>query len=340
MLSIPNELSDFLSVPRKIVIITHYNPDGDAIGSSLGLYNALLQKQHNVNVIVPNEFPTFLKWIEGSDKILNFANNKQEAADTICAAEMVFCLDFNSLSRLDEIAKCFEHCGNNIVMIDHHPEPDNFAKHTFSVTEKSSTCELVFEFLESIGWQETISKNVAECLMTGIMTDTGCFVHNSSHPRTYEIMAALTRTGADKDFIYSQVFDNYSFNRLQLMGYCLNEKLVYMPQYHVAYMSLSRKEQNRFSMQTGDTEGFVNIPFSIKGIWVTALFTEKQDKIRISFRSKGKFAVNKFSETYFNGGGHHNAAGGESKLGMKETLRRFEELIIKHADEIKEPHHE
>lgn len=340
MLAIPKSLSDFLSVSHNLVIITHYNPDGDAIGSSMGLYNALIQKGHTVQVIVPNEQPPFLQWMSGCCEILNFTDKKDKCLERLNQAEMVFCLDFNATSRIDKLEEHIKTLCCPTVMLDHHPYPSNFATYNISDIDKSSTCELVFDFLDALGWNDVINKTVAECLLTGIMTDTGCFVHNASNPRTYEVMAELVRTGADKNDIYNRVFDNYSFDRMKLLGYCLNEKLVYLPQYHVAYMSLTRDEQNKFNMQTGDTEGIVNIPFSIKGIWITAFFSEKNDKIRISFRSKGSFAVNKFSELYFEGGGHHNAAGGESKLTMPETLARFEQLIQNHAHEITEPYNE
>lgn len=337
MLNIPINLSQFLSTPHKLVIITHFNPDGDAIGSSMGLYNALIQKQHSVHVIIPNEQPQFLRWMSGCNTIFNFSDKKEQSLQLLNQAEMVFCLDFNATNRIDKLEEHLKTLTCPTVMLDHHPYPANFATYNFSAIEKSSTCEVVFDFISELGWLDVVNKTVAECLMTGIMTDTGCFVHNSSNPRTYEIMSVLLSTGADKNDIYNRVFDNYSFDRMKLLGYCLNEKLVYLPEYHVAYMSLTREEQNRFNMQTGDTEGIVNIPFSIKGIWVTAFFSEKNDNIRISFRSKGNFAINHFSEKYFNGGGHHNAAGGESKLSMPETLKRFEELIKQHANEITQP---
>jgi phosphoesterase RecJ-like protein len=332
-LTIPEQLKEILAKPCPITIVTHYNPDGDALGSSLGLLNALEQKGHTVSVVVPNQVPPFLTWMKGMDKVWNFATHTSEARDALLAADLVFCLDFNALKRIDEVEPCFLQV-KKTVMIDHHPFPSNFADFNFSCPDKSSTCELVYEFLCNLGWQDVVNKNVAECLLTGIITDTGNFAHNSSNPRTFEVVAHLLETDIDKDYIHSKVFDNYSFNRMKLMGYCLNEKMVYLPKYHTAYLTITKEEQDKFQFEPGDSEGFVNIPFTIRDVFVTALFTEKKDHIRISFRSKGNFGVNKLAELYFNGGGHKNAAGGETKTSMEQAVKFFEEIISKYENEI------
>lgn len=334
VLSIPQSLRTLLETPQQVVIITHQNPDGDAIGSSMGLCNMLLKKGHQVHVVVPNEYPVYLRWMQHNELILDFIRQKKSASQLICSASLVFFVDFNSIKRMDEISKVLD-CSNAVrVLIDHHPYPQIKVDYAFSYINVSSTCELICDFFREMGWLPELDKNIAECLLTGIMTDTGCFMHASSSAATFINVAELLAVGADKDRIYNSVFNNYSYHRMRLMGYCLSQKLVYLPHYKTAYMSLTKEELDRFQFETGDTEGFVNIPFSIRGVVVTALFVEKRDFIKISFRSKGDYAINAFSEKYFGGGGHKNAAGGESRISMDETLTKFQQLIAQHAQEI------
>lgn len=324
-----------LSGVSRITLLTHVNPDGDAIGSLLGLYWYLHKRGFNVSIVIPNEFPFFLDWLPASEKILVYEQEPEKSIEEITHADILFCLDFNEPDRLGKLCQAFTQMSVPKILVDHHPEPHDFTDFVISDAEAGSTAELIYDLICRISGKNWVDKNIAECLFTGIMTDTGCFSYNSSLPGTYLVVADLLATGINKDEIYTKVYDNYSSDRMRLLGYSLNEKMVIIPEYHTAYISLSQEELKRFNHVVGDTEGFVNYPFSIKGIRLTALFVEKEGYVKISFRSKGDFEINKFSEKYFNGGGHKNAAGGESNLSLEETLKRFEELLPLYANELK-----
>jgi bifunctional oligoribonuclease and PAP phosphatase NrnA len=319
-------LQDQLSEPQKILIITHQNPDGDAIGSALGLYNALKGQGHQIDVMIPNQCPEFLTWMPGKQAITVFNQAVDKAKKIIENASLIFCVDFNSLPRIADVELPVRNSSAFKVLIDHHPQPEDFADICLSDTSVSSTAELIYEFIDVI-FPEKINLEAATCLFAGIYTDTGGFNHNSSTPRTFEIVAALLKLGINKDEIIGNIYDNYSEYRLRLMGYCLNDKMQVFGDFHTAYISLDKSEMDRFHFEKGDTEGFVNLPLSIKGICFSALFTENTDYIRISFRSKGSFDVNQFARDHFNGGGHRNAAGGKSYVSMSETLATFTHLL-------------
>jgi phosphoesterase RecJ-like protein len=221
------------------------------------------------------------------------------------------------------------------IMVDHHPDPADLAEYSILDTKASSTAELVYRLICDLGGQDLVERAIAECLFVGIMTDTGCFSYNSSNPETYRIIAELLKKDIDKDRIYSLVYDNYSTDRMRLLGYSLKDKMVVLPELRTAYISLKKEDLRTYSHKTGDTEGFVNYPFTIRDIRISALFLEREDHIKISFRSKGNFRINKFAQKYFNGGGHMNAAGGEYFGSMEDTLSRFEKRIANYADEIK-----
>jgi phosphoesterase RecJ-like protein len=313
--------------PRRIAIITHTNPDGDAIGSSLGLYNILVNAGHVADVITPNAYPSFLHWLPGNDKVIICSENKEAALKKIMKAEIIFSIDFNELKRIKQFHKPVEDSGAYKVMIDHHPKPESFADFTMNDVSVSSTAELVYIFTTSLGLKKYINTEAAICLFTGIMADTGCFSYNSSNKNTYLIIADLLEYKFSKDEIYYNLYDNFTVNRMRLLGYALNKKLEILPEYNTAIISLTGKELENYKFQTGDTEGFVNYPLSIKNICFSAFFTEREDHIKISFRSKGDFAVNEFSEKHFNGGGHLNAAGGESYTTMEKTIEKFKKLL-------------
>lgn len=322
------EAGKLLASKKKIAVLTHTNPDGDAIGSLLGLGLFLKAMGHDVQVMTPNPYPEFLQWLPGNGEVVIFTRRKAKAIRIIEEAEIIFCLDFNASNRFEGLETCLQSAKGIKILIDHHPHPQPEYDLLFSNTAVSSTAELVYEFMEGTGKKDLISKEIAECLYVGIMTDTGNFSFNSSEMRTFEIVAALLNLGIEKDKIYSLVYDNFSENRMRLLGYCLSEKMVVLPEYHTAYISLNQEEQQRFKFDTGDSEGFVNYPLSIKGIIFSALLTEQKDKsIRISFRSKGSFATNVFAETHFEGGGHKNASGGKSLLPLNETISKFEALL-------------
>ncbi len=332
--SLYGKLKKVLTPPFKITLITHVNPDGDAIGSMLGLYWFLLKKGCQVSMAVPNGFPQFLDWMEGADRILVFSKQQEKVKEELEKADMVFCLDFNEPGRLGGIRPILEELDATKILVDHHPDPDCFADHSFSVQEVSSTAELVYQLIEGLGDTELVDTVISECLFVGIMTDTGCFSFNSSLPRTFEIVGELLLRGIDKDRIYSLVYDNYSEDRMRLLGYILQQKMVILPEHRTAYISLARDELKKFKHEKGDTEGFVNYPFSVSNIRVSALFIEKEDHIKISFRSKGDFPINTFAQQFFNGGGHKNAAGGESYEELGDTVMKFENLIGQYSDEI------
>lgn len=329
-----NEIKELLSLSKNIVIITHYDSDGDAIGSALGLYIFLKKKHHKVNIVVPNNYPEFLQWLPENNKILIFSKQKKEVVKLIAQAEIIFNIDYNELSRVKDIEPFIRAANITNILIDHHPDPEPYADYIISDTSVSSTAELVFEFINLSGAQHLLDKSIAECLFTGIMTDTGAFSFNSSLPRTYQIVAELLSLGIDKDKIYSNIYDNFSEHRMKFLGYCLNEKMVIIPEYNTAFISLTKEELKKYKFTPGDSEGFVNYPLSVKGIVFSAIFIEKGALTKISFRSKGNFAVNKFARKYFEGGGHKNAAGGQAELSLDETLKKFVSLLPEYAKEL------
>jgi phosphoesterase RecJ-like protein len=320
--------------PKPIAIITHLDADGDAIGSSLGLLKLLNNIGHACKVISPNEYPGFLKWLPGNQHILNFDESPDNVREVLQQARIIFALDFNELKRIKEINQLLIATSSYKILIDHHPQPDKFVDCVLSDISASSTAELIYRFIQETGLQDYIDKDVATCLYTGIMTDTGCFSYNSSNRETYKIVAELLDYGIDKDKIYYRVYDNFSFERLRLLGYSLNKRMVVLPEYRTAFIWLTREDLSEYHFKVGDSEGFVNYPLSIRGIRFSAFFIEKEDHIKISFRSKGNFAANKFSRKYFNGGGHFNASGGESYMPMEETIRRFKELLPAYKNEL------
>jgi phosphoesterase RecJ-like protein len=328
------KLRKVLAPPFRVTLLTHINPDGDAIGSMLGLYWFLVKKGCQVSMAVPNNFPHFLDWMEGADQILIFSKQRNKVMDELQKADLVFCLDFNELGRIGKMQPILEGLDVTRILVDHHPKPECKADHIISVQEVSSTAELIYQLIEGLGDVEMIDTLIATCLYVGMMTDTGCFSFNSSLPRTFEIVGELLLRGIDKDLIFSLVYDNYTEDRMRLLGYSLEQKLVVLPEHRTAYIALNRDELMRFNHAKGDTEGFVNYPFSVSNIRVTALFIEKEDHIKISFRSKGDFPINYFAEQFFNGGGHKNAAGGESYEELAVTIKKFENLIGQYSDEI------
>lgn len=316
-------------------MVTHINPDGDAIGSTMGMFHYLRAKGHSVSAITPNDFPDFLAWIKDSSNIIVFQKNQKKAKELIKNADLIICIDFNDFRRLKDLGPLLSKSKAIKALIDHHPEPDTVFSYTIHDTKASATAELVYKFITIAGDRKKMDSSIAECLYSGIMADTGCFSYNISNPDTFNTIADLLTCGIDRDRIYNLVYDNFTEDRMRLMGHCLNEKMVTLPQYHAAYICLTRDDMERFHFKTGDSEGFVNLPLSIHDIHITALFSEKKDHVRISLRSRGNFAVNDMCAKHFDGGGHKNAAGGESKLSLKETIEKFEKLLEFYSDEIK-----
>ena len=320
--------------PKKILILTHRNPDGDAIGASLALLNLLKKLHHEVSVLVPNQFPDFLGWMPSVPEIIVYSRHKAKAIKLFSEAQIVFAIDFNDLSRIREFEEHLSPDKAYKVLIDHHPDPKKFADLTISNTEVSSTSELLYIFFKALNLDKYIDKDTASCIYVGIMTDTGCFSYNSSRADTFLEVADLFKYNVEKDKIYGLVYDNYSLNRMRLMGYCLDKKMKFLPEFHTAYISLDSSELKAYNFKNGDSEGFVNMPLSIEDVRFSAIFIENTEMIKISMRSKGNFAVNDFCAVHFNGGGHKNAAGGESYDSLQNTIEKFVNLLPKYKNEL------
>ncbi len=323
-------LKELLATPKKIAIIPHKSPDGDAMGSTLALYHFLQKENHHATVISPNDFPNFLAWLPSSENVLIFETNKEISTQTILDAEIVFTLDFNALHRTGEMEHVLNKVTVPMVMIDHHQKPDGYAKYTYSDTAFGSTCEMVYNFITFLGKKELIDKTIATCIYTGITTDSGSFRFPSTTSKTHRIVADLIDIGINNSEIHNLLFDNNSYNRLQLLGRALQNMKVF-PELKTSYISLSQKELDEFHYEKGDTEGVVNYGLTIKGIEFAAIFIEHRDEniIKISFRSQGSFDVNQFARDHFNGGGHINAAGGKSYDTLENTIKKFEKIISK-----------
>ena len=319
-----------LATPKKIAIIPHRGPDGDAMGSTLGLYHFLLKNNHQATVIAPNDFPDFLAWLPGSETVKIFEKDTQNCTKILEEAELIFTLDFNAFHRTGEMEHTLAKLTAPFIMIDHHQKPDDYAAYTYSDTSFGSTCEMVYNFISFLGKKEDIDKTIATCIYTGILTDSGSFRFPGTTANTHRIIAELIDLGVENTQIPVLLFDNSSYSRLQLLGRALQNMKV-LEEHKTSYSSLTQDELDSFNYVKGDTEGIVNYGLSIKGIVFTAIFIENKDEkiIKISFRSQGGFDVNQFARDHFNGGGHSNAAGGRSDVSMEETLKKFEDLVTK-----------
>ena len=319
-----------LSTPKKIVIIPHRGPDGDAMGSTLGLYHFLLKSNHHPVVVSPNEFPDFLAWMPGSETVKIYEKDKANCTKILEEAELIFTLDFNALHRTGEMETVLATLKAPFIMIDHHQKPDDYATFTYSDTSFGSTCEMLYNFILFLGKKEAIDKTIGTCIYTGILTDSGSFRFPKTTGDTHRIVAELIDLGVENTEIPTLLFDNSSYGRLQLLGRALQNMKV-ITEHKTAYTTLTQDELNAFDYVKGDTEGIVNYGLSIKGILFTAIFIENKEEkiIKISFRSQGDFDVNQFARDHFHGGGHRNAAGGKSEVSMQETIKKFEDLVTK-----------
>lgn len=330
------EIKVLLSTPKNIVIVPHRNPDGDAMGSTLALYHYLKQYDHNTVVIAPNDYPEFLKWLPGNDTVLKFETQQEESNILIEKADLIFTLDFNAFHRAGhQMADVLEQAKAIKIMIDHHQQPDDYAKYMYSDVTLSSTCEMVYNFIEMLDDDAKIDAKIATCLYVGIMTDTGSFRFPATTSRTHEVIGSLIEKGADNSQIHNNIYDTNSYSRLQLLGKAM-QNLKVIPELRTAYMTLSQAELDQFNFKKGDTEGFVNYALSLKDIIFAAIFIEShQDQIiKISLRSKGEFSVNEFSRAYFDGGGHTNAAGGRSEDDMQTTINKFISILPQYKQEL------
>ena len=320
------KLTQLLSTPKQITIVSHTNPDGDAIGSSLGLYHFLIQLKHNVKVIVPNAFPKFLAWMKDADKVMDYEKQTDDADNFIQTSDIIFMLDFNNASRIDALANPIEKSNAFKILIDHHMQPDIMANIIISDTSACATCQLVFELIDALGLKHFINIDAAECLYCGIMTDTGSFRFDSTSAKTHKIVSELIDLGVVKSKVHGAVYDTNTLDKLQLVSHCLCNNLHLYHNNKIAVITFDAEEQKKFNMQKGDTEGLVNHGLSINGVLVSGFFTERDGIIKISFRSKGKIDVNAFARKYFEGGGHVNAAGAKSSISLHDTVQKFIEL--------------
>ena len=319
-MKVSSDLITLLASPKKIILTSHQKPDGDALGSTLALYGILKKLNHQIEVIYPTDFPSYYHWMPFIKDTKIF--NKKNHHSIIVESDLVFYLDFNSIDRVEEMKDSFNESKAVKVMIDHHLQPAAIADYIYSDATASSTAELIFDFIDAIHQKDLIDKDIAICLYTGIVTDTGGFQFSSTREKTHLIASFLLSKEIDIEFIFNQCYNNFSANRLRLFGYCLSEKMVLVND-KVAYICITEEEKKKFDIQEGDTEGLVNFPLKICNIEVVALFKQDHDKIKISFRSKGQNDVNAIAKKYFNGGGHKNASGGSSFKSMEETTALF-----------------
>ena len=324
-------LKQLLSEKKNIVITVHRGPDGDAMGSGLGLYNILIQEGYNVSVVTPNDYASFLHWLPGNENVIVFTEEEEKATEITEKADLIFLLDFGQISRLDTYANIVQTAMAKKVMIDHHQEPDESVSDIlFSNVNSCATAQIIFEIIDALDWKYLINKDVAECLYTGIMTDTGSFKFSSTTEKTHHIIAELIGKGANNSKIHDLVYDNFSENRVKLLGYCLNQKLLIFKENKAAIISLTTEELKRFNFKKGDTEGIVNYALSIEDIIFAAFIAEKEGKVKLSLRSKGDFQVNEIAKKYFNGGGHRNAAGGISDVSVEKTIENLKDIFIEY----------
>ena len=329
------ELKTDLSTPKNIVIIPHKNPDGDAMGSTLALRNYLLNTHENVTVITPNDYPSFLKWLPGDDSVIIYENQSLQANELIAKADYIFTLDFNHLGRCGDLQIPLESAKAIFVMIDHHQQPGDYAKYTYSDPEMCSTCEMIYHFMDKMDDLHLLNAEIATCLYTGIMTDTGSFRYRSTTSTTHRVVAHLIDAGADNTSIHENIYDINTLNKLKLKGVAL-ENLHLIPEFRTAYITFTQKELNDHNFKKGDTEGFVNIGLSIENIIFAVIFIENEAEniIKMSFRSKGSFSVNEFARTHFEGGGHNNAAGGKSDESLAVTIEKFISILPNYKNEL------
>jgi phosphoesterase RecJ-like protein len=321
------ELSKLFLSSENILLISHINPDGDAIGSQLALYHYLKAKGKNVGLMAPNYLQEFLKWMDGADLINIFIKDRKKCRKLIVEADLIVMLDFSQSNRLGEAEDLVIASNAKKVIIDHHLDPGSFADMIISDPSKCSTSELVYELVCEINGAQFISRPYAEALYVGIITDTGNFEHGSYSSGTFRIVADILDSGIEKGKIINLIYNNFSTDRIRLLGYALNKRMVVIPEYKTAYIFLSKDDMKEYNHVKGDTEGFVNIPLSIKGINFSALFIEKDGFIKLSFRSKGQFPSNEFAAQYFSGGGHLNASGGEYTDNLDNTINFFLKVL-------------
>lgn len=329
---------NLIQTADNVAIISHVGPDGDAVGSSLGMYHFLKKIGKNPTVILPNQFPSCFSFLKESEKILIYEFSQETVVKLLKNSDLIVMIDFNTLGRIDGLKPLIEVSKAKKILLDHHPFPDeNIADVVISHPEISSSSEVVFRLICRMGFFQEISLDCAEAIYAGMSSDTGGFSYNSNQPEIYTIISELLKKGIDKDLIYKKLNYVYSENRMRLMGYCLNEKMRIYPEFRAALIALSEGEMARFEAQTGDTEGFVNLPFSIKNIVFSVFLKEdkQRGKVKISLRSQGDFPANEVASAHFSGGGHLNAAGGDSTLPIEKVVEKFEKILPQYEEKLK-----
>ncbi|MCB2409893.1 DHH family phosphoesterase [Hymenobacter lucidus] len=331
-----SDLKELLAQPRQIFITTHHKPDADALGSSLGLAGYLRKKGHHVTVVTPSDYPSFLSWMPGNDEVVVYdaRTNDAQVREIIGTAEVIFCLDFSCLGRINEMGEYIRSAPGTKVLIDHHLEPEQFADLDFSNPKAAATAELVFEVIRDLGDQDMIDVGIGESLYAGIMTDTGSFRHPSTSRNVHLIIAELLNAGIDLSSVHRRIYDSHSEMRLRFLGFVLKDKLVVLREYNTAYIAITQDELRQYQSKTGDTEGLVNFALSIEGVVFAAVLIDRGQAVKISFRSVGAFSVNEFARKNFNGGGHHNAAGGISHEPLEPTVERFLALLPQYQTQL------
>lgn len=330
-----HEIKEILSSPKDIVITTHRNPDGDAIGSSLAMFHYLRRMGHHVTVISPSEYPDFLQWMPGINDIMIFDVEPEESKAILDRTDLIFFLDFNGLDRIDKLGELIEPLKCTKIMIDHHLYPENCADYLISDTMVSSTCELIYEFIERLGDKGKIDPIIAESIYTGILTDTGCFKYSTS-PKLFRTVANLIELGVDDYKLQDLIFNSLEEKNLRLLGHCLNRRMEILEEYKTGIITLTKEDYTRFDIQRGDTEGIVNYLLKLKSVKLAAFITEQPTIVKISLRSKGDFSVQEITKKHFKGGGHKNASGGYSFQSLRATVNRFKEILPEYKSKLQE----
>ncbi len=324
-----------LNTPSRVIVTMHQKPDGDAMGSALGLYHFLKELGHAVTVISPTNWANFLDWMPGIEQVVDFEKNREKAKKLISETEILFCLDFNILHRTKNMESFLAEANCCKVLIDHHQQPQE-SEFTYGIsdTSKSSTCEMVYDLIINSGYANLLNSEIAECLYTGVMTDTGSFRFPSTTASVHTMVAKLKETGLNHTKVHDHIYDNFLENRLRFIGYALLNRMEVLYEYNAALMYITRPDLNRFDIKTGDTEGLVNYLLSIQGIKFGALVIDRDEERKWSFRSKGNFDVNEFARKHFEGGGHKNAAGGRSSDSLESTIKKFKEVIKEYQNQL------
>lgn len=334
MLSL-SELKSLLATPQKIVITTHHKPDGDAMGSSLGLYAYLIQKGHHVKVITPTDYPYFLHWLPNNSDVIIYTEEQEKCNAYVEQASLIFCLDFNTLSRINELGEVIRAAGGYKLMIDHHLDPEDFDDYRHWNINACAAAQLVYDFIVNELEDGTfMNKDIATCLYTGLMTDSGSFRFQSATSSVYRIAADLIDIGAEHWRIHQLVYDNATENRLRFLGHCLSNKLEIIKDLNTAIITVNAEELKLYDIVTGDTEGIVNYALSVNGIRLAAFIIERKDRVKLSLRSTGDFPANEICRKYFDGGGHRNAAGGVSPVGLLETVDYFKSILPEYRTQL------